>query len=240
MHNLLFTPLFVLGIVLPLTAGEVVLKNGSIVKGKVIDKGEVIELEFEFGKMSFRRDEVKEVIPGKSPLEELRERVAALDPGDAEGHYQAGLWAAENELPASAQRLFAVAIEIDANHAGARAKLGFHLHDGRWLTADEYLMAQGFVQFRGEWVREAERDEILAREEAERERDHASDLANEVAQLRERVAAAEHAVQEAKEEAARAKSELERYKSDAESSRIVIVCHTCKQPRRCACMPQRN
>ena len=50
---------------------------------------------------------------------------------------------------------------LDPESEIARRELGYHLHNGKWLSEEEYQAALGNVKFEGKWIGAAERDIIL-------------------------------------------------------------------------------
>jgi len=73
-------------------------------------------------------------------------------------------------------------ISVDPGHESARRKLGFRLHEGAWLTEEEFQVAQGNVLFEGAWVHPDQRAAVLLerklkleeREKRVREREEAA------------------------------------------------------------------
>jgi hypothetical protein len=65
-------------------------------------------------------------------LKEYCERAASLPPRDAEAHFQLGEWCETRGLEKEARRAFLQAIAIDADHAGARRKLGYSRYGTGW------------------------------------------------------------------------------------------------------------
>ncbi len=99
------------------------------------------------------------------PLRDLyRDKKRAIQPPSAKAFYDLGLWARENRLSAEAREAFEIAISLDPEHALARIALGYERVDGKWLSRDDRLRAKGYVEFRGRWIPEAERDRLAAAE----------------------------------------------------------------------------
>ncbi len=155
----------------PLGADSVVLKNGGRLDGIVIDRGDRVRIETEFGAVEMPKDMIREVLPGSTKLQEYRTRAAALTDTDVAGHFALGQWAKANELEAMARKEFDRVLALDPSHEGAHRQLGHEQVDGRWLTHDEAMRARGFVQSDGQWItkEEAELRQALARESELRE-----------------------------------------------------------------------
>ncbi len=231
------TALILLVASVPAFGGEVILKNGSRLEGKVIETETTVTIEFEFGAMTIPRSEVVEVRAKESALEQLEAMTARLGPRDAAGRWRAAQFAQEIGLGQSARRLLEETIACDPDHEGARTALGYRRHEGQWLTETEYRQALGQVWFRGQWLLEEEVAQILAREAEEAEAraleaKHEADLDA----LRARVAEAEAEAKRARDEAGQLRIELEQLR-DQQAEHPVLLCRICAKPRRCACPP---
>jgi hypothetical protein len=64
-------------------------------------------------------------------------RYAELSPDDTAGHYDLACWCDKNGLSDRAKELFNKVIEMDPNHAEARAKLGYVMYKNEWVTREE-------------------------------------------------------------------------------------------------------
>lgn len=62
-----------------------------------------------------------------------------------------------NEMRSVWERVLA----IDANDETARRELGYRRHGDKWLTEEEWQVAQGNVLFEKRWISKEERDQIL-------------------------------------------------------------------------------
>jgi tetratricopeptide (TPR) repeat protein len=78
------------------------------------------------------RDRVARIEYGQDPYATLAERQRKLWSGDAQGHYELGVWALEHDLPRHAKELFEKAVEIDPGHAEANLALGRVYIDAAW------------------------------------------------------------------------------------------------------------
>ena len=116
-----------------LRADVVILKDGRRFEGKVIEKGQTVEIRKGSIKTFFERHEIARIEKKLSPAEELAERRAALDPKDADGHYELGMWCIDKRLRSKADELFETCIKIDLDHARARQMLGHVQRGGKWV-----------------------------------------------------------------------------------------------------------
>lgn len=190
------------------------LKNGSTLEGRVIESGDTYVVEMDFGRVTVKKDDVAKVTFDHSAIQRLDEKTAATKMDDAGAVYKLAVWAKENDLGNHATKLFKKAVEVDPDHAGARAELGYRRHEGRWLLEDDYFAATGKVRFRGAWVMREEADRIQAGEQEARNRQ-----SNET-----RVTEATAKLLEAQADLARAEAAAERVRAEvAQASKAPVV-----------------
>jgi hypothetical protein len=185
-------------------ADEVVLRNGARFEGQVRESGDSVVVIMDFGSITFRKMDVARIERGTSSLTEFDAKLAELKGDDLEGKYRLALWARQRELGHRARKLFEEILVRNPDHEGARAALGYRKFDGRWMTEDEIKIAQGYVIFRGEWIRRDIADSI---QQAEARRAAEAARWDEMERLRLRAEEAEAAAARAGEEAARAYAE---------------------------------
>jgi hypothetical protein len=191
-------------------ADEIVLRNGARFEGKVKEHGDSVTVVMDFGSMTFRKMDVAKIHRGTSALAEFDARIVELKSDDLDGKHQLAIWARQNELHHRSRNLLEDILSRDPDHKGAREALGFRRHKGKWLTEDEIKIEQGFVLYRGDWMRRETAEELVKIEaelEAERIR------AYEIEELRVRALEAEAAAKqaEADAEAARAQAAADYY-----------------------------
>ncbi|MHC4938986.1 MAG: hypothetical protein ACYTHK_08460 [Planctomycetota bacterium] len=134
-------------------ADEVHLKDGRILSGQVVRKDGKVYVSDRDAKYVLKESEVKDVVPKQSFMDEFDEKLHKLPNDDPEAIYEFGLWLEENEWPSRATRCYERVIEIDADHRGARRKLGYKLYEGEWVSPDELKKKKGLVQWEvdGKW-----------------------------------------------------------------------------------------
>jgi hypothetical protein len=143
-------------------ADYLVLDDGRRVDGKIVaESAKEVRIKTSVGELTFKRESIVELKHEKTRDEVYAERLAVCK--TAEDRYQLGLWCEEQKLPKRAEENFGKAIELDPDHAGARAKLGFVRYADQWMTpaqrdqrmaeerADE-MRAKGLVEHEGRWV----------------------------------------------------------------------------------------
>jgi hypothetical protein len=140
------------------SADEVRLANGRKLEGIVISKTDArIEVEVAAGTITLAANDVSSINPGRTPLHELKERMDAVrDSKKASEHYELALWAKERGLTRPLSALCLRAVELDPDHAGARAMLRHEKKDGRWLTYEQAQEARGLVWMGDRWGTKAQ------------------------------------------------------------------------------------
>ena len=150
---------------LPAAADEVILRNGSVFSGVVREDGERVTIHMDYGTMSFRRIDVREIRRSEDPLKELDARM--LKASTAQDFYELSLWARDKGLPGRADELLKKVLLLEPGHEAARRGLGYELHEGRWLKGDDLMTARGLVKHGGRWITREAQQQLLAQESAE-------------------------------------------------------------------------
>lgn len=149
----------------PALADEVILRNGSVFTGVVREEGDRVTIQMDYGSMSFRKIDVREVRRTEDPLKELEVRTQkASEPKD---YYELALWARDRGLKGRSDELLAKVLSLDPEHEAARKSLGYEKFQGQWLRGDELMVARGFIKHRGKWLQKDTVEQLLAQENAE-------------------------------------------------------------------------
>jgi hypothetical protein len=157
--------LAVLLLATPALADEVVLRNGSVFTGVVQEEGDRVTIRMDYGTMSFRKIDVREIRRTDDPLKELE--VRTLKASEPKDYYELALWARDRGLKGRADELLAKVIFLDPDHEAARKSLGYEKFQGQWLKDDELMVARGFAKHQGKWLQKDTVERILAQENAE-------------------------------------------------------------------------
>lgn len=147
------------------------LKSGGKIEGKkVSEDGTHYTVKTKFGTQKIAKADVDKVeekafdTGGSGKKDEYKQRLAEIDPRDAEAHYQLGLWCKSNKLNREATRSFKKAITLEPQHEGAHKALG-HVQVGDvWMSKADAKRAadvaksnemreKGLVQYKGDWVK---------------------------------------------------------------------------------------
>lgn len=121
-------------------ADVIYLSSGGIVKGTIVKKSpDSITVRTAGGSTSIiPMSEVERIEEGASPEAMYRERLAKIALGDAEGHYQLGLWLKKINCRELAREEFQKTIMLEPEHKFARDELGYNRDQvGRWVLPHE-------------------------------------------------------------------------------------------------------
>jgi hypothetical protein len=133
------------------TADDVYLKDGTVLKGKVVaEKSRLLIIDRD-QKHAVNKSDVAKIVEGKSLVEIYEERLERLPEDDAEAIYEFGRWLEESDWASRAKRAYEVVLELDPDHRGARRALGYKLYEGEWVSPEELNRRKGLVEFEGRW-----------------------------------------------------------------------------------------
>lgn len=142
-----------------------VFPSGGRLSGVLLDESRgLYVLERDGGQLEFPHAAVAEVVRAPNAEGEFRAREAALPPKDAAALWELARYAAENGLTGRAERTARRVLSLDADHAGARAYLGYERVFGEWLSGDAPERARGWVRHEGAWMTVAQRKALLENE----------------------------------------------------------------------------
>jgi hypothetical protein len=94
--------------------------------------------------------EVGRVI-GTTAEEAEYERLLTQMPDTLEGHEELAGWCHERGLKDARDFHWRQVLERQPDHAQARQILGYSRIGGRWVRAEEFMQAQGYVRYKGSW-----------------------------------------------------------------------------------------
>lgn len=165
-------------------ADEVLLNEGGKLVGKAERKGDEVVVTTPHGETRVKASEVKSITPGRTVWDDYADRKKTADEKDPASLVALGDWCREHELGAEAKRHWTKALELDADHADARKRLGFIRYDDRWLTEEQYYQARGFVKVDGEWIstEEARRRDV-AKKDAEALKKHVKTIRESIVKM---------------------------------------------------------
>jgi len=155
--------LAVLGTVAGLAQDVIYKTDGGRLRGEIVREGRRgVTIDTAGGRLTVPRGQIQRIERSGDVFRELERRRESLSRHDAEGWYELGRWAQEQDLHPQAIDCFHRVIEIDHDHQDARWELGYRRYRGRWVTERDYYEARGYVEHQGRWVTPEERDKLVA------------------------------------------------------------------------------
>lgn len=120
------------------TADEVTLLSGNRLEGIARREPGRVVIETGLGTLTFPADQVKDIVPGPSAMEEYPLRLAALgEKPDANRLCALATWAREHGLIRYVDPLLERALRVDPDHAEAHGLRGDVYYKGRWMPRSE-------------------------------------------------------------------------------------------------------
>lgn len=185
----------------PVLADDVFLRGGGQITGQIVEEtDDAVTVDIGGGTISARMSTVVRIEKNTSPLQEYRERSAAIPADDAEAWRELARWTQGHALSSQAREAWHNVIAVLPDDQEANTALGMVQLNGQWVTQEESYRSRGYVQFEGEWMTPAEQQAILADRQARQTQAEADRKANE-ARIKE--IEAEKKAQKAQEEADR-------------------------------------
>jgi hypothetical protein len=161
----------------PASADDVHLVGGTQIEGKATRQGDKVVIQLESGQIALSASSVQRIEHKPSALDGAAALAAKLKPGDVAGLFALADYCRDNGLPVRERESLERILELEPDHARARARLGYVKREGRWITYDEQMRADGFVREAGQWLSREQAAELAqmraARDSAERERERA-------------------------------------------------------------------
>ncbi len=139
-------------------ADEIQLTNGHKITGSVSKRdAQKIVVEVGAGTITLDAKEVSAINPGRTALNDYQDKWAGVKSSNkASDYFELAKWAKEQKLTRYVAPLCQKAIELDPEHAGARAELRHEKMGGKWLTFEQAQEARGLVFVEDRWMTKAE------------------------------------------------------------------------------------
>jgi hypothetical protein len=136
-------------------ADVIVLATGGQLEGKIIQSADdktdfVIDLSAG-GQLIIPRSQVTRV-DSVSDADSEYHKLVRSSPDTVEAHWKLADWCRQHKLLGEYQRHLERILELNPNHAEARAALGFREKDGQWLSRDDVMASRGLVMYEGRYV----------------------------------------------------------------------------------------
>lgn len=132
------------------------LTGGGRLEGKLLPADDanklncIIELSGG-GRVTVARSQITKIEPITDAVAEYQ-KMARTSPDTVEAHWKLAEWCREHKLRDERRQHLDRIIELNPNHADARAALGFHQKDGQWMNRDDVMASRGLVLFDGKYV----------------------------------------------------------------------------------------
>jgi hypothetical protein len=136
----------------PAFADRTFLVGGTVLEGKATRKGDKVVIRLEAGEISVPADSVERIEKSESVVGEFDARYAALQKGDVKARLALADYCRDHAMRAEERRLLLQVIDLDADNAAARARLGFEKTETGWLTREDAMRARGLVEHDGRWM----------------------------------------------------------------------------------------
>jgi hypothetical protein len=132
------------------------LTNGGHLEGKQLpadDAGKLnctIELSTG-GRVTIARSQIAKIDTVTDAVAEYQ-KLARTSPDTVDAHWKLSEWCREHKLRDERRQHLDRVLELNPNHADARAALGFHQKNGQWMNRDDVMASRGLVLFDGKYV----------------------------------------------------------------------------------------
>jgi hypothetical protein len=133
-------------------ADIVQIDTGEEYNGKVTDFGDSVRIELLYGTINMPKYRIVRIIQQKTVPEIYADKLADINPKDAEARFQLALWCKKEQWMNKSKEELEIVIILNPNHEGARRMLGYRKLDKEWVTEEEYMIAKGFVKHEGKWI----------------------------------------------------------------------------------------
>src|SRR3954453_20522386 len=132
------------------------LTGGGRLKGKLLPADEASKLNCTIelsagGRVTVARSQIARIEMVTDAVAEYQ-KLARTSPDTVDAHWKLAEWCREHKLRDERRQHLDRVLELNPNHADARAALGFHQKDGLWMNRDDVMAARGLVLFDGKYV----------------------------------------------------------------------------------------
>lgn len=132
-----------------------VLTGGGQVTGTLLNPQESPRQKYliqtDNGRITLESSQVEKVL-NPSAAEREYEHLAPTFPDTVEGQWKLAEWCQEHKLAAQRRTHLERIVELDPDHAKARASLGYVKAEGKWQTQKELQESRGLVRYGDKWL----------------------------------------------------------------------------------------
>ena len=132
------------------------LTGGGRLEGKLLPADEASKLNCTIelsagGRVTIARSQIAKIDTVTDAAAEYQ-KLARTSPDTVDAHWKLSEWCRERKLRDERRQHIDRILELNPNHAEARAALGFHQKDGQWMNRDDVMASRGLVLFDGKYV----------------------------------------------------------------------------------------
>src|SRR5436190_5122229 len=132
------------------------LTGGGRLEGKLLPADDANKLNCTIeltggGRVTIARSQIAKIETVTEDAAEYQ-KLARTSPDTVDAHWKLAEWCREHKLRDERRQHLDRILELNPNHADARAALGFHQKDGQWMNRDDVMAARGLVLFDGKYV----------------------------------------------------------------------------------------
>lgn len=135
----------------PAQADILELRDGRLIEGVVVAKGDTLHVISGYGVKELKRSDVKTHTKAPSLDDQIQQHVATLAPDDWANRALLARWLQEAGRAEEARALAAAVLEEAPENAVAHDVLGHVRHRGAWRTPDEAKRADGLEKHGDRW-----------------------------------------------------------------------------------------
>jgi hypothetical protein len=142
------------GLTPPAFADVARLSNGGEIRGSLKSDRTSPTVEFDTlygGRIVIERSHVSSTSRRSPAVEEYVTRSREVA-NTVEAHWELAEWCREKRLLPQREEQLEAILFLDPEHQLARRGLGHLVHQGRWMTRDESMKAQGYVKHKGKYL----------------------------------------------------------------------------------------
>jgi hypothetical protein len=132
------------------------LTSGGRLEGKLLPADDASKLNCTIelaagGRVTVARSQIAKIETVTDAVAEYK-KLTRTSPDTVDAHWQLSEWCREHKLRDERRQHLDRVLELNPNHADARAALGFHQKDGQWMNRDDVMASRGLVLFDGKYV----------------------------------------------------------------------------------------
>jgi hypothetical protein len=202
------------------------LAGGGRLEGKLLPADDASKLNCTIelsagGRVTIARSQIAKIETVTDAVAEYQ-KLARTSPDTVDAHWQLSEWCRDHKLRDERRQHLDRIIELNPNHADARAALGFHQKDGQWMNRDDVMASRGLVLFDGKYVTPQQVELLKQQKESKVTQ---ADWTNHIKQLRRSL------VGRRQDEASQAHAKIQAIQDPQAAEAIVAMLRSENDPR---------